>query len=89
MARTSRQHDDANGAHDAGIDMIIGRGVDVEVQALPVDQRESLRMQAYSLAVGAKVFMHPRLPADKQARQAILNAARLALWARLVRASLV
>lgn len=87
--RTSRQYDDANGALDDALDERRMRQVDFEVTQLIDPYRSAIYANARALVVGCQVFMHPRLPADREERQRVIADARAMLVRRLVSAGVL
>lgn len=87
--RCSRQHDDANGALDIALETTTMRAVDFEIGELSMLHRAAIMERAKNLAVGKKVFFHPRLPDDKLERQPIIDAARREILRRMVKRGLV
>ena len=86
---TSRQYDDENGALDQAIEERIMRQVEHEIGELPLLEQCALQTQARALVVGCSVFTSPRLPADREARETLVQQARLALLRRLLAAGCV
>lgn len=78
-----------DGAHDDEIEREIMRGVDRVFEGLPDLFRVAITWEARNIAVGASVFVSPRLPADPVERREAINAARDRMTRDLLRAGLM
>lgn len=87
--RTSRQYDDENGALDDALDERRMKQVDFEVSQMADPFRSAIYANARALVVGCAVFVHPRLPADREERQRVIVTARVQLVRRLVSAGVL
>ena len=85
--RTSRQHDDLNGALDDEADMSLARAVDGEVSSIPDPWRTALHIEARNVDAPARVWATARVDMD-QLRQ-VTAEARGRLWEAMERAGLV
>jgi hypothetical protein len=82
--RTSRQHDDTNGALDQDIDAMVIAQVDHDISAMEADSRLAISYEACRLSLGVAVFMLQRLPADRAELAALVLMARNNLTMRLL-----
>jgi len=87
--RVSRQYDDMNGALDLEIEDAIMAQVDFEIEELMHPWRTAIHVLARALTVGCEVFTSPRLPADREEREAIVQQARVQLTQRLLAAGVM
>jgi hypothetical protein len=85
--RTSRQHDDINGALYDDEEAAIMRAVEREVNALESVHRMVIYLLARALTVGATVFCSPRL--NKEERDQAVRLARNAITFRLISAGVM
>ena len=85
----SRQYDDVNGALDDELDHSTMGTVDFHVEELESLQKAAICTIALCLVTGACVFNNPRLPTDKEAREALFQLARGNLTRRLVAAGVL
>lgn len=81
--RSSRQYDDANGQLDADLEHRTMRVLDHQVREMAEPWRAALYADARACMLGIAVFTSPRLPADRQERERIVQQARRQLAARL------
>lgn len=81
--RTSRQHDDGNGALDQDVDNIVMAGVDGCINAIEQPWRNALQINARNLHTGVAVWRSPRLPKDELARALLVSDARALLLKEL------
>lgn len=87
--RVSRQYDDVSGALDDDLEDGLMRQVEFEATELPQPFYIAICCNAQAIALGVFVVMNPRLPADKEARRRLIEAARIALTRRLVAAGVI
>ena len=87
--RVSRQYDDWNGALDEALENAQMRAVDFQVSEMAEPYRSAVHQMARALHVGVAVFISPRLPADREARVIIVDAAREMIAKRLQAAGLI
>jgi hypothetical protein len=88
-ALTSRQYDDANGALDAHVDVVLMEAVDAVIDRIIDPWRTALAIQARNLWTGKAVWNSPRLPSCQMARTQILVEARKKFVDALATASLL
>lgn len=81
--RTSRQYDDANGAHDAWVEHLTMRRLDGAINELSTPQADAIRASACALACGTQLQENPRLPKHRPTLDALLSLARANLWSIL------
>jgi hypothetical protein len=74
--RISRQYDDSNGALDAEIDHQQMKVVDFQVREMVDPYRAAIYVLAKSLTFGITIFASPRLPENKEDRDALIVQAR-------------
>lgn len=82
--RVSRQYDDVTGVLDDDLDRQRCGRVEYHVQLLPEPYRSAIYILARNLVTGRSVWLSPRLPAEKEQRDRIVDEARHALMVRLV-----
>ena len=81
--KSSRQWQDADEVLDNAKHNSTMKSIDFHVNELEPSHRTALQIKARNLVTGFNVWTSARLPADPQARAAILMAAKSALLARL------
>ena len=74
--RCSRQYDDTNGALDTDLDHRMLKTVQFNVEQMVQPFQTAIYVNARNLATGAAVWSHPRLPADREGRHAVVMEAR-------------
>jgi hypothetical protein len=87
--RVSRQYDDQNGSLDADLDNSTMKTVDFQVQEMPEPYRSAIYALARNLTTGHNVFLSPRLPQSKEARDMVIAQARQMVTARLISAGVL
>ncbi len=87
--RVSRQYDDVNGSLDHEIENDTMKTVEFVISEMPDLQRWTIQFLARALALGYAVFVSPRLPADKEERDHLVQISRIALIERLIRAGVM
>ena len=87
--KISRQYDDANGALDSDIENQTMKAVDFQVAEMAEPWRTAIYCHARNLCLGLAVWSSPRLPADTEARAAIVVSARAMLSRRLASAGVL
>ena len=81
--KSSRQWQDADEVLDNVKHNSTMKALDFHINELEPNHRTALQIKARNLVTGVSVWTSARLPADPQARAAILMAAKSALLARL------
>ena len=81
--QVSRQYDDGNGAAETDARGMIAKRVGRAVENMAEPYRSALCIAARNRVTGASVWISPRLPVDRDAREAILATA-LRLFGELV-----
>lgn len=79
LYRTSRQHDDQNGALDSDAESSIMEAVDHAIDCLEQPYRTAVQFNARNLATGIVVWVSPRLPPNDLERAHLLMHARAKL----------
>ena len=79
LYRTSRQHDDQNGALDTDANAILLTGVGHCIERMVDPWRTAIYINARNLAIGLSVWTSARLPADDMARAIVVAEARTQL----------
>lgn len=87
--RVSRQYDDSNGALDDDLDNATMKTLDFQVSEMAEPYKSAIYALAKNLTVGNEVFISPRLPASKAARDMVTAQARNMLTARLISAGVL
>lgn len=87
--RVSRQYDDVSGALDAELDNSTMKTIDFQTTEMPEPYRSAIYALAKNLTTGHSVFLSPRLPTAKEARDMVIAQARQMLTARLISAGVL
>ena len=87
--KSSRQWQDSDELHDAAKHNSTMKAIDFHVNELEPAQRTAIQIKARNLCTGVNVWTSARLPADPEARAAILMQAKSALMARLSAAGVI
>ncbi len=87
--RSGREFDADNGVLDEHLEHQTMRAIDFEVSELCDPWRAAIYAEAQNLAVGASVFVSPRLPGDPEQRRAVVSEARRRLCTRLMSAGVL
>jgi len=82
---SSSQYDWQNGVESDLVDKRIMQGFDAAIQRIEQPWFTALQFEARNLAVRYQVWASPRLPTDRQARQALIDEARQMLLKELAR----
>lgn len=82
--RVSRQYDDVSGALDDELDNTTMKAIDFCVTEMPEPHRSAIYALAKNLTTGHTVFLSPRLPKMKEARDMVIAQARQMVTARLI-----
>ncbi len=87
--RASRQYDDQNGALDSDLADSTMTAVDFQVSEMAEPWRSAIYCNARNISTGRRVWSHPRLPADRAERAALVAFARDLLQKRLIGAGVM
>jgi hypothetical protein len=87
--RVSRQYDDVSGALDDELDNTTMKTLDFQVTEMAEPYRSAIYALAKNLTTGVTVFLSPRLPQSKEARDMVIAQARQMLTARLISAGVL
>lgn len=87
--RVSRQYDDLSGALDDELDNVTMKAIDFQVSEMVEPYKAAIYALAKNLTVGNEVFISPRLPANKAARDMVTAQARNIITARLISAGVL
>ena len=87
--RPSRQHDMENGALDQDTESLTMAVVNGQIEALESMHRYAIIQEARTCTHGIEVFIHPRLPKDRQIRHNLIKEARSFLTRRLQNAGVL
>lgn len=79
LYRTSRQHDDINGALDSDAENSVMQAVDYAIDRMEQPYKTAVEFNARNLATGTSVWRSPRLPADDIERAHLVMHARAKL----------
>lgn len=87
--RVSRQYDWDSGVLDDDLEHSTMKAIDFQVTEMPEPYRSAIYALAKNLTTGHSVFLSPRLPQSKEARDMVIAQARNMLTARLISAGVV
>jgi hypothetical protein len=85
QSRSNSQYDWENNVESDRIDRMVMDGFDTAANRVPQPWFTALQFEARNLAVRYQVWASPRLPANRQEREALILEARLRLLKELAR----
>jgi hypothetical protein len=85
QSRSNSQYDWQNGVEDEMVDKRIMQGFDASIQRVPQPWFTALQFEARNLAVRHQVWVSPRLPKDREAREVLILEARNRLLKELAK----
>jgi hypothetical protein len=88
-ARSSRGWDSVDDILDGELQNGTMKAIDFQVSEMKDPHRAAIYMNARNCYTGRNVWLSPRLPADKMARDKVIEEARTQLLGRLVRAGVI
>ena len=76
QSKSNSQYDWSNGVENEMVDKRIMQGFDAAIQRVPQPWLTALQFEARNLAVRYQVWVSPRLPTDREAREVLILEAR-------------
>ena len=87
--RSSRQWDSLDEVIDSDLTSSTMKAIDFQVSEMQDPYRSAIFIEARNCYTGRQVWLSPRLPANREQRQALIRDARSMLLKRLVAAGVI